>query len=164
MSVFYEILRIIVVPIIIGLLTIYFKDYLDRQKEKRQVIKDAERELKALETHYFKMRSHFTTLQSLVNESNTNFKKCDEEVKSIFNYLNEIDMEILPRDLKSSCGYLRHAFKMRITEIETISKSEYITDDIYKYGSQLSGTVAIMDDKYIKPLRKYVEPKKSIQN
>ncbi|MFC0471899.1 hypothetical protein ACFFHM_15695 [Halalkalibacter kiskunsagensis] len=153
MNILCEFIRLLVIPIVIALSTVYFKDLFDAKKEKRKEQKDQEKQLAELETHFYKIHSHYNTLNHLIQDDTVNVKRCLNESKEIYKYLNEVNMDILPRDIKFSCGHLLHAFSERINDLEDIQQ-DYIQRDLTR---QLSIAINLMRTQYIEPLKKHIE-------
>jgi hypothetical protein len=62
-------------------------------------------------------------------------------------------MDILPSAIKFSCGYLLHAFQVRINELEDDSKNG---SEQEKLKRRLIESVGIMSDRYIQPLKEHI--------
>lgn len=139
------------------------KSYIDSRAVKKADLKESESKHNKIETHFFRIRSHIGSLySSLSSERGPRYewRKWLLELKEINSIMDEFEMDILPgKDLKQDCGYVIHATKIRISEIERIISGEEI-NKIEENLTDLHLSVLIFQDKYLRKLDEYLKVNK----
>ncbi|MCC5801844.1 hypothetical protein [Rossellomorea vietnamensis] len=163
MNTYLEIVRVIILPLVIAFGAILLKSYIDFRAVKKVDLKEAVSKHNKIESHYYRMRGHIGSLYSNVNNERGpryEWRKWLLELKEINNIMDEFEMDILPcKALKQDCGYVIHATKIRISEIERIISGEEI-NKIEEHLTNLHLSVLIFHDKYLKKLDEYLTDNK----
>lgn len=151
-----EVLRTVIVPIIIGLSSIYFVNRFEREKMLSSEKKERQKEFSILETQYYLLTSRYNNLSLKELEKDFDINLCYIDIVAIKKIIDEVNMIILPNEQKQVCGYLRHSLELREIELKALlddKSRQFIEKDIL----QLEGTLIILGDKFLKPIKKFLD-------
>ncbi|RXY99185.1 hypothetical protein [Fictibacillus sp. S7] len=148
-------LKNLLVPIIIGISSVYATNKFEQKKFKEAKEDEKKKNLEKLESHYYTIIAHVNSLETLINERVVKRKQCLNEVVAIQKLLGEVNMDILPRELKYYCGYLNHSFDSRIKELEEITDFNKISEVAY-WDFQVLNDTNLLQKKYVEPLKGFL--------
>jgi hypothetical protein len=156
LSILLEIFRTLIVPIVIGIATVYFSSIFEQRKLKAAEEKEKKENLNKIESHYFKIVSHTNSLAMFTNEKELNYSKCKIEILAVQKLLGELNIDILPRELKHYYGFFIHSFDKRAIEVIKLLEDSCSVSEVAHFDTQLHSTSTLMQEHYITPLKKYL--------
>jgi hypothetical protein len=146
----------VIVPVVIGVATVYINSLFEQRKTKLAEAKEEKNNLDKLESHYFKIISHSDSLLQYTNEPEINHEKCLFSVQSIQKLLSEVNIDVLPKELKKQCGYFIHTFDLRATELKKVVENNSSVSEIAKCDLQIFGSSQLFQQHYIVPLKSFL--------